>query len=160
MFYYYCCVITLMFVWRFLSFSVTPSEMNNVRCFRGHYLRRAASRFQWRQLPSVEWIEYGQECDPRRRHFLIIFKTASLIFIVMTFLTKKNIFSSSASNEISAASFFHKVAAWFLVVFCNFYLVKNHKIAKKNSPTAKAREKDTHRFGILRILEKFWFMFD
>jgi hypothetical protein len=32
------------------------------------------------------------------------------------------------------------VAEWFLDMFCNFYLVKNHKISK-NSTTAKAREK-------------------
>jgi hypothetical protein len=40
----------------------------------------------------------------------------------------------------SAASFCHHVAAWFPDMFCNFYLVKNHKIAK-NSTTTKAREK-------------------
>jgi hypothetical protein len=32
------------------------------------------------------------------------------------------------------------VAAWLPDMFCNFYLVKNHKIAK-NSATTKAREK-------------------
>jgi hypothetical protein len=32
------------------------------------------------------------------------------------------------------------VAAWFSAMFGNFYLVKNHKIAK-NSTTTKAREK-------------------
>jgi hypothetical protein len=45
------------------------------------------------------------------------------------------------------------VAAMFLDMFCNFYSVKNHKIAK-NSTTTKAREKK-HRFGILGILEIF-----
>jgi hypothetical protein len=40
----------------------------------------------------------------------------------------------------SAASFCHQVAAWFPDMFCNFYLVKNYKIAD-NSTTAKAREK-------------------
>jgi hypothetical protein len=39
-----------------------------------------------------------------------------------------------------AASFYHQVAAWFPDMFCNFYLVKNNKIAK-NSTTTKAREK-------------------
>jgi hypothetical protein len=34
-------------------------------------------------------------------------------------------------------------------MFCNFYFVKNHKIAK-NSATTKAREKISS-FGILRI---------
>jgi hypothetical protein len=40
----------------------------------------------------------------------------------------------------SAASFCCQVAAWVPDMFCNFYLVKNHKIAK-NSTTAKVREK-------------------
>ncbi len=45
------------------------------------------------------------------------------------------------SNEgKSAASFCRQVAEWFTDMFCNFYLVKNHKIAK-NSTTTKAREK-------------------
>ncbi len=40
----------------------------------------------------------------------------------------------------SAASFCRHVAAWFPDMFCNFYLVKNHK-PDENSTTAKAREK-------------------
>jgi hypothetical protein len=39
------------------------------------------------------------------------------------------------------------------ICFVTFF-VKNHKIAK-NSTTAEAREKNKHRFGILRILELF-----
>ncbi len=54
----------------------------------------------------------------------------------------------------SAASFCHQVAAWFLDKFCNFYLVENCKIAK-NSTTTKARDKNKHVYGILRILEVF-----
>jgi hypothetical protein len=46
------------------------------------------------------------------------------------------------------------VAPWFPDMFCNFYFVKNNKIAK-NPTTTKAREQNKHRFGILRILEKF-----
>jgi hypothetical protein len=38
-------------------------------------------------------------------------------------------------------------------MFCNFYFMKNNKIAK-NSMTNRARKK-LHRFGFLRILEKF-----
>jgi hypothetical protein len=58
-------------------------------------------------------------------------------------------------NEvIIAASFCLQVAAWVSDVFCNFYLLKNHKIAD-NSTTPKAREKNKHRFGILRTLEIF-----
>jgi hypothetical protein len=58
----------------------------------------------------------------------------------------------------SAVSFCRQVAAWFPDLFCNFYLVKNHQIAK-NSTTTKARE-EKHRFGIRRILEHFLCMFD
>jgi hypothetical protein len=46
-----------------------------------------------------------------------------------------------SSNEgESAASFCRWVAALFPDIFCNFYVVKNHKIAK-NSTTTKAIEK-------------------
>jgi hypothetical protein len=45
------------------------------------------------------------------------------------------------------------VAALLPDMFCNFYLVKNHKIAN-NLATTEAREKYNHIFGILRILEK------
>jgi hypothetical protein len=40
----------------------------------------------------------------------------------------------------SAAIFYHQVAAWVPDMFCNFYLVKSHKIAD-NSETIKARDK-------------------
>jgi hypothetical protein len=40
----------------------------------------------------------------------------------------------------SAAIFCHQVAVWFADMFCNFYLVKNHEIAK-NSTTTKDGEK-------------------
>jgi hypothetical protein len=40
----------------------------------------------------------------------------------------------------SAASFCHQVAALVPDMFCNFYLVKIHKIAN-NSATPEAREK-------------------
>jgi len=43
----------------------------------------------------------------------------------------------------SATSFCCQVAALVLDMFCNFYLVKNHKIAN-NSATTEAREKDAH----------------
>jgi hypothetical protein len=49
--------------------------------------------------------------------------------------------SNMPLNEgVSDASFCHQVAAWFPDMFCNFYLVKNHKI-DKNSTTTIAREK-------------------
>jgi hypothetical protein len=41
---------------------------------------------------------------------------------------------------LSAASFCPQVATWFPRMFCNFYLLKNHKIAK-NLTTTKGREK-------------------
>jgi hypothetical protein len=40
----------------------------------------------------------------------------------------------------SAASFCHQVALWFPDILCNFYTVKNHKIAE-NSTRTKGREK-------------------
>jgi hypothetical protein len=51
-------------------------------------------------------------------------------------------YNSQFFNEgKSAASFCCQVAAaWFPDMFCNFYLLKNHKIAK-NSTTTRAREK-------------------
>jgi hypothetical protein len=49
----------------------------------------------------------------------------------------------------SAASFCRQVAALVPAMFCNFYLVKNHKITD-NSATTEAREKIKHIFGILR----------
>jgi hypothetical protein len=49
--------------------------------------------------------------------------------------------SSSVLNEgKAAASFCRQVAAWVPDVFCNFYQVKNHKIAN-NPATSKARKK-------------------
>jgi hypothetical protein len=58
-------------------------------------------------------------------------------------------------NEgISAASFCLQVAALFPDMFCNFYFVKNHEIAK-NSTATKAREKNKHRFVILTISDIF-----
>jgi hypothetical protein len=53
----------------------------------------------------------------------------------------KNIAPAMFCNEgESGASFFCQVAALVPAMFCNFYLVKNHKIAD-NSATTEAREK-------------------
>jgi hypothetical protein len=49
---------------------------------------------------------------------------------------------SPCNEGESAASFCHQVAALSLNVFCNFYFVKNHKIAK-SSATTKVREKSS-----------------
>jgi hypothetical protein len=40
----------------------------------------------------------------------------------------------------SAASVCHQVAAWFSEMFCNFYIVENHKIVY-NATATKAGEK-------------------
>jgi hypothetical protein len=44
------------------------------------------------------------------------------------------------NEEISAVNLCWQVAALFPDMFCNFYLVKNHKITN-NSATTEAREK-------------------
>ncbi len=44
------------------------------------------------------------------------------------------------NQDKSAAIFCHQVAVWVPVMFCNFYLVKNHKVGN-NSETNDAREK-------------------
>jgi hypothetical protein len=44
---------------------------------------------------------------------------------------------------MSAASFCCKVAAMVPDMFCNFYVVKNHKTTN-NSATTEAREKNTY----------------
>jgi hypothetical protein len=54
------------------------------------------------------------------------------------------------NEEKSSASYCHWVASREPNVFCNFYLVNNHKIAK-NSTTTKATEK------ISTYLESFEF---
>jgi hypothetical protein len=51
------------------------------------------------------------------------------------------------------------VAALAIVMFRNFFLAKNHKIANK-SATTEAREKNKDIVGILRILDFFKCMFD
>jgi len=54
----------------------------------------------------------------------------------------------------SAASFCCHVAEWFPDMFCNFYSVKIHKIAK-NSATAKAREKISTDLEFLELSKTF-----
>ncbi len=54
----------------------------------------------------------------------------------------------------SPSSFSHQGAAWFPDMFCNFYLVKNCKIAK-NSTTSKAREKICTDFVSLEFFKNF-----
>jgi hypothetical protein len=54
----------------------------------------------------------------------------------------KLFFSSSLTKEgKSAASFCCQVAAWVPDVFLNFYVVKNHKIAKKTQQSLKLEKK-------------------
>ncbi len=65
----------------------------------------------------------------------------------------------ASNQDKSAAIFCHQVAAWLPDSFCNFYLVKSHKIVN-TSATTEAREKNKPRFEILRILDIFWCMFN
>jgi hypothetical protein len=46
-----------------------------------------------------------------------------------------------AKEGKSAASFYRQVAACLPDMFCSFYQLKSHKIAKKNSTITKVREK-------------------
>ncbi len=64
----------------------------------------------------------------------------TLILIIFSSLTFQTFVLHPFNEGKSAASFRRQVAAWFPDIFCNFYLVKNHKIAK-NSTTTKVREK-------------------
>jgi hypothetical protein len=54
----------------------------------------------------------------------------------------------------SAASFCHQLARLFPDMFCNFHLVKNHKIAK-NSTATKAREKISEDLESLELKNVF-----
>jgi hypothetical protein len=60
-----------------------------------------------------------------------------------------------SNQDKSAARFCHQVAAWVPDMFCNFYLVKCHKIAN-NSATIEAKEK---KISHLESFE-FWSIFD
>jgi hypothetical protein len=60
-------------------------------------------------------------------------------------------YAECINEEKSAASFCHQVGAKFPEMFCNFNLVKNHKIAN-NSATTEAREKNKYELLILKIL--------
>ncbi len=55
---------------------------------------------------------------------------------------------------ISAASFCHHVAALVSGMLCNFYVVKNHKIAN-NSATTEAREKISTDLNTLEFEKLF-----
>jgi hypothetical protein len=55
-------------------------------------------------------------------------------------INKYKAYLSSFNEGKSAASFCRQMAALVPAMFCNFYLVKNHKIAD-NPATTEAREK-------------------
>jgi hypothetical protein len=57
------------------------------------------------------------------------------------------------TEDKSAANFYCWVAAWFPDLFCNFYLVKNHKHVY-NSATTEARKISTD-LESLKFLGKF-----
>jgi hypothetical protein len=54
----------------------------------------------------------------------------------------------------SAATFCLQVAAWVSEMFCNFYLVKNHKIVQ-NSTTTKASENISTNLESLGFFDVF-----
>jgi hypothetical protein len=56
---------------------------------------------------------------------------------------------TKANQGELAAKFCHQLAALFPDMFCNFFLVKNHKITKKLQQLLTRKNK--HRFPILRI---------
>jgi hypothetical protein len=49
----------------------------------------------------------------------------------------------------------YQVAAWVPDMLSNFYLVKNNKTAHNSATT-----ENKHRFGMLKVLEIFWTVFD
>jgi hypothetical protein len=70
-------------------------------------------------------------------------------------------FGSNYNEGESAASFCHQLAALFPDMLCNFYLVKNHKIAN-NLITTKAKEKistDLESFEFLNFFDVCWIRF-
>ncbi len=75
-------------------------------------------------------------------------------FVGDSYYGPKIYFQTDFNEGKSAASFCHLVVARVTNMFCNFYLVKIHKIAN-NSTTIKAREKNKYRFGILRNFDVY-----
>jgi hypothetical protein len=71
----------------------------------------------------------------------------------------KNWYYINFDQGISVASFCHQVAALEPDKFCNFYLVKNYKIANY-SETSQAREKMSPNLESLEFYKTFWGMFD
>ena len=58
-----------------------------------------------------------------------------------------------------AASFYCQLAAWFPDMFCNFYVMKNYKIAENSTPT-KARENiSTESLEFQKNLDVCWTKF-
>jgi hypothetical protein len=76
--------------------------------------------------------------NSQRPNFVNITPTSGSIIIFVHGAIKMKLHHEGKS----AASSCHQVSSWFPDMFCNFYLVKNHKIAK-TSMTTKAREKST-----------------
>ena len=58
---------------------------------------------------------------------------------------KWNVLKNVTNEEKSAASFCRSMTARLLHMFCNFYFVKNHKMAK-DATTIKAGEKKTSTY--------------
>ncbi len=84
-------------------------------------------------------------------YIILFFKVLNQFCLFLAVSKLLSFYIDCNSNEgMSAASFCCQVAALVPDMFCNFYLVKIHKIAN-NLATTEDREKNKHIFGILRI---------
>ncbi len=93
---------------------------------------------QMAKIYNIEWFNHAYET------FLYLCLT-KLTLTQIKDLWQKKVFIHdlpiSIFNEgISAPSFCCQAAAWVTNMFCNIYLVKNHKIAN-NSTTTKLQKK-------------------
>jgi hypothetical protein len=59
------------------------------------------------------------------------------------------------NQDKSAASFSQQVAAWIPDMFCDFYIVDNHKLSYNPTTTNAREKKHIIIFEILKILELF-----
>jgi uncharacterized membrane protein len=96
--------------------------------------KQAASFCQILKITTVIFYIW----DKQAASFCQIIKITTVIFYIW---------------DKQAASFCQQVAALVPDLLCYFYLVKNYKFAHISTTTC-AREKNKHRFGICRVLEK------
>jgi hypothetical protein len=106
----------------------------------------APSHFGFKKLKRMIKNLNFEIFDEKRNEVTQIFKKKTLLVIIQ----RSTDTLKGLNKGKSAASFCHQAASWISDRFYNFYIVKNHKIAK-NLTTTKAREKNKHIFGIIRI---------